>query len=91
LVAERERSVEDPLTLHESLRAAVAELATVEASLFRASERVASHAIQPPAVNTLTAAATSAAAFTKVLREQQTAVNLGPSGAPEESPRTVPA
>lgn len=84
LVAERERNVRDLVELHESLRATVAELATLGARHFRASERVASDAARPPAVTTLTAAATSAAAFTHTLREQQTTADLRPPRATED-------
>jgi len=83
LVAEREGTITDLLTVHDALRSAVTELANLEASQFRASERVASEAIRPPAVTSLTATAISAAAFTKALREGQTTADpqtLGENG-----------
>ncbi len=88
LVAQREATVTDLLTSHDQLRAAVAELGSLEATHFRASERVASEAVRPPIVTSLTASAISAAAFTMALREGQTTAGprvLGADGTPDST------
>lgn len=71
LVAERDKRIGELLTEHEVLRGAVAELAMLDADQFRASNRVASKPTSAPDVVTLTKAVTSAAVFTRNLRELQ--------------------
>jgi hypothetical protein len=78
LEAERAGRISDLLDRHELLRTAMAELAALESSHFRVSDRSASEATTPPAPVTLTAAATSAASHTQALRAQQAAPEPGP-------------
>jgi hypothetical protein len=71
LIAEREKQIGELLIEHEALRGAVAELALLDADQFRASDRVASRPTDAPDVVTHTEAVTSAAVFTRNLRELQ--------------------
>jgi hypothetical protein len=75
----RDRRIDDLLSQHRSLSGALDELATLEASQFRASDRAASEAVRPPVVTRLNTAAVSAATFTKSLREQV----AGPTPVPD--------
>jgi hypothetical protein len=71
LVEERQKRIGDLLVEHEALRGAVAELATLGSVHFRTSAIVASEATTAPDATRLTTAITSAATYTKALREQQ--------------------
>jgi len=78
LLDQRQKRIEDLLTEHGAVRGALAELATLESRHFRASQVVASAGTVAPDVTRLTDAVTSAASYTKLLREQHVGSEPGP-------------
>lgn len=89
LVKQREDRIADLLTVHEELRSAVAELATLGSVHFRASEVVASRATTVPDVTRLTTAVSNAAVYTQVLREQHVGTEPGPVLSENVEPETA--
>ncbi|WP_307485008.1 hypothetical protein [Pseudarthrobacter sulfonivorans] len=78
LIKERQQRIGELLTEHEALRGAVSELASLDSTHFRASEIVASDATISPKVTRLTNAVSSAATYTRLLREQHVNIDPGP-------------